>query len=513
MQEKSTNRESIPGQRRDIGKVALVCAIAAATLFSIVQRVLLNFRAGHMDEYDYLFVGKTLMENMEWPTYTYIFGSNFSWYLFGFAEQWLGGLAGARMVSALLGLVSLIGIYCITKAIWGCRKTAWVAVLLLAVQSGHIFTSKIATYDSVSFALFTLSLTPLFLASGVNDYKLSNRNSQLLLIAGALLLLGAVLAKYTTVAYVPFIGLALLLCSVRKAVYFSFVIGGGLVAFIILHRVDLKILYDIQISGIHGANATYKEIVSRVLNGTWLLLLPTIVALLHARSNRAADPRPLRILLWLLFFTAPLVIYHLQGRNLISLYKHLTYANAFLAISTAWLVMLLAQTKPWQTSRIFQYRTQILASLTLIYTAVNFHQLSATENGYPDMNGLLEHLQNSPTTQGRILSEDPYLFRYKAFGEIAQEEIKETTWLDNDNDGTYTLQDVNDAVWDRKFELILLTDAIHPESNNTLREILSQRGYELEYSQPYQLSPVMTSHTSGEISLYRRSEQMVTVEQ
>ena len=84
---------------------------------------------------------------------------------------------------------------------------------------------------------------------------------------------------------------------------------------------------------------------------------------------------------------------------------------------------------------------------------------------------------------------------------------------DNDADGVHTLQDVNDAAWDRKFEYILLTDAIHPEHNKTLRDILTQRGYDLEYSHPYRLSPVMTAHTIGEISLYKRGEQMATIEQ
>ena len=513
MKEESTNKENHPGKRRDAGKIALFFAVAAAALYSLVQRVLLEFRAGHMDEYDYLFVGKALLGNMEWPTYTYIFGANFNWYLFGFAEQWVGGLTGARLASVILGIVSLFGIYLITRSVWDSKKTAWVAVLLMAVQSGHIFTSKIATYDSVSFALFSLSLTPLFLASGISQSKFSPRQHNILLIAGSLLLLGAVLAKYTTIAYVPFIGFALLFCSVRKAMYFAVMVGAGLAVFVVLHRADLKILYDVQISGIHDANATHREIVSRVLNGCWLLLLPTIIAVLHARSNRAADARPFKLLMWLLFFTTPLVLYHLQGRNLISLYKHLTYANTFLAIATAWLVVLLAQTKPWQSSRIFHYKSHILAALTIVYTAVSFHQLKATERGYPDMTGLLNHWQTAKSVDGRILSEDPYLFRYKSFGEIAQEDIKETTWLDNDNDGNYSLQDVNDAVWDRKFDVILLTDAIHPENNITLREILSQRGYTLEYVEEYALSPVMTTHTSGTISLYRRADQLVNLDQ
>jgi hypothetical protein len=492
------------------GKYALLFVVAGAVLFSVVQRLMLDFRAGHMDEYDYLFVGKALLNNVEWPTYTYIFGANFSWYAFGFADQLFGGLTGARMVSAGLGLVSLAGIFAVTKAVWGCHKTAWVAVLLLALQSSHIFISKIATYDSVSFALFALSLAPLYVAS---ENRQLSRKSLLLMCAGSLLLLAAVLAKYTTVAYVPFIGLALLFRSVRATLVYTLILSIGITLFVAMHWVDLKVLYDIQISGIHGANATYREIVSRSLNGSWLLLLPAVAAVLHARSNKAANARPLHTLLWLLLLASPLVLYHLQGRNLISLYKHLNYTNAFLSIASAWLVMLVIETKPWQSSRIFQYRSHILATLTVVYVSVNAWQLRDTENGYPDMQGLLSHLAQNQQAADSILSEDPYLFRYLKFGEMSQETIKETTWLDNDADGVHTLQDVNDAAWDRKFEYILLTDAIHPEHNKTLRDILTQRGYDLEYSHPYRLSPVMTAHTIGEISLYKRGEQMATIEQ
>ena len=463
-----------------------------------------------MDEYDYLFVGKALLNNVQWPTYTYIFGADFSWYLFGYADLLFGGLTGARMVSTALGLISLAGIFAVTKAIWGCHKTAWVAVLLVALQSSHIFMSKIATYDSVSFALFTLSLAPLYIAS--ENQQLS-RNSLLLMCAGSLLLLAAVLAKYTTAAYVPFIGLALLFRSVRAATIYTLIIGTGVSLFMTTHWVELKVLYEIQISGVHGANATYREIVSRSLNGSWLLLLPAIAALLHARSNKTADARPLHILMWLLVLASPLVLYHLQGRNLISLYKHLNYTNAFLSIASAWLLMLVIETRPWQTSRFFQYRSHILATLMVVYVTVNTSQLRDTENGYPDMQGLLSHLALHQTTADSILSEDPYLFRYLKFGEMSQDTIKETTWLDNDTDGRHSLQDVNDAVWDRKFEYILLTDAIHPEHNEILRDILTQRGYDLEYSQPYKLSPIMSAHTTGEISLYKRGEQVAIIEQ
>ncbi len=279
--------------------------------------------------------------------------------------------------------------------------------------------------------------------------------------------------------------------------------GLGLCAHLWLHWEELKVLYEVQISGIHGANSTYKEIISRSLNQTWLLLLPAILALIHARSNKEEDgKRAFSVISILIVFSMPLFLYHFQGRNLISLYKHLNYANLFLALCAAWLLTLVAYAKPWRTSRIFQFRMPILAVFLVVYLLTNINQLRETQRGYPDVSELLAHL-DSKEVKGTVLSEDPYLFRYLKFDVLPQEDIRETTWLDNDQDGQYTLQDVQDAVWDRKFNYVLLTDAIHPEHNMTLREILSQRGYELEYNSEYSLSSVMTTHTRGHISLYK----------
>ena len=127
------------------------------------------------------------------------------------------------------------------------------------------------------------------------------------------------------------------------------------------------------------------------------------------------------------------------------------------------------------------------------------------EAGYPDVEGLVTHLDDKPMpTESTILSEDPYLFRYLQFSELPQDQIKETSWLDNDKDGNHTHQDVLDALWDRKFSVVLLTDAIHPDKNQQYRNILQQRGYTQSYIEPYQLSNVMTTNQTGQISLYQR---------
>ena len=77
-------------------------AIACGVLFSSAMRLMLNFNGGHIDEYDYLFVGKQLLAGKDWGTYFYIFGSNLNWYILGIGES-LAGLSGARAMAGCHG--------------------------------------------------------------------------------------------------------------------------------------------------------------------------------------------------------------------------------------------------------------------------------------------------------------------------------------------------------------------------------------------------------------------------
>ncbi len=483
----------------------LFAVIAVAVVYTVIQRTLLDFRAGHMDEYDYLFVGKSLLNGLDWPTHTYIFGANFSWYLFAAADQWLGGLRGARSLAAVFGAASLAGVYWFARALWQSHRTALCATLLMAVHSSHIFTSKIATYDAISFALFTLALAPLLYSVRSSKGKTGALGQVIFAAAGASLLLVAVLAKYTTFAYVLLIAAALLYYSLRSFIVFCAVMVAGLTLYVSIHWVDLQVLYKVQISGTHVANATYREILSRSLNHTWLLLVPSILALIVARRLPAAQAGAWRIIVALLLFSLPLFLYHLHGRNLISLYKHLTYTNLFLSCATAWLIMHWVRARAQLTYPVHRYRWWILSVCMALYIAINHVQLQQTQRGYPDVTHLLAQV-SIEKMNGRILSEDPYLFRYLKYGELAQAQIRETTWLDNDLDGDHTVDDVKDAIWDRKFDHVLLTDAIHPALNTTLRNIMQLRGYQLQFQQNYLLSPIMTAHTRGTISLYSLSD-------
>ena len=135
----------------------------------------------------------------------------------------------------------------------------------------------------------------------------------------------------------------------------------------------------------------------------------------------------------------------------------------------------------------------------------NYEQLRALEQAYPDVTSVVEYAEKKLDANDTILSEDPYLFRYLGATSIPQAQIKESGWLDNNQDGKHEHQDVIDAVWDRKFAFVFLNDQLHPELNKKLRRILKSRSYDLVISKEYGTSDVMSQHTKGFLSLYKRS--------
>lgn len=481
----------------------LLLTLVIASGISLWQRTQLNFSAGHMDEYDYLFVAKTLLAGHDWPTHTYIFGSDFSWYLFGWGERLFGGLSGARTMAAALGLLSLLGAYLFARELWQCKRTAAIATLLLAVSAEHIFISRLASYDSVSFALFCLAMMPLLRGARRHNTRTAKREL-VYLNAGMFLLLSAVLTKYTTAAYLPVIALLLLHTSIVRALYFGSVMTVGIALYVGFHWTDLQTLYNIQINGIHGANTTRTDIIYRTLYHTGLPLALTILALLrsHKDKNNALT------LIVLVALACPLFIYHLHGRNLISLYKHLNFSLLFLTCGAAWW---LAKMVDISTIHLLKSRKEKLAPffvaiVVALYCGLNSMQLKTLESGFPNVQSLLQYLKDNPiASDATVLSEDPYLFRYLQFDKNAQHQLKETTWLDNNNDGIHSHDDVVNALSSRSFDLVLLTDAIHPAYNRKYRPIIRENGYQPVYTEPYQLTPVMSGNQTGTLTLYRRT--------
>jgi len=206
-------------------------------------------------------------------------------------------------------------------------------------------------------------------------------------------------------------------------------------------------------------------------------------------------------LLLLPLLALPMVAYHLNALNMISLYKHMVYANLFLLIAAAWLFEELLQSGSSVLKQLF------LVALIGVYVVLNYQQLKQAERAFADVSPVIAAVQSRLQPETTILSEDPYLFRYLGFESTPQGHIKESNWLDNNRDGVYEKKDVVEAIWDAKFSYIYLNDQLHPTLNKTIRKLLKTRGYQPIFESRYNTSEVMSRQKKGVLGLYERTRK------
>ena len=472
--------------------------LAIGFLASLFFRFNFEFNGGYTDEYDYLFVAKQLLASHTWDSHSYIFGADFNWYILGIGEHF-GGLIGARVLIGILGLISLIGLYFLTLGLWHSHTIAILSTLFLSIQSIHIFLSRFATYDMIALTFLSLTL-PLFWY--ITETK-ERKHHLLLLLTIALFSLG-VMSKYIVIVYFPLLLLVGLLRAPRIAFYFGIGVGTILALYVWQHFDALQTLYEVQIIGTHGANSSYQEIIQRVLDiiGVSLLLggLAFIAHMAHIKQHLFKSSHT-AIWIGLLIFALPLVAYHLNGRNMISLYKHLVYPLYFFSPAIAWML--------WSVLKYFKFHIGIQLILAFLFLSVcyqNYTQLKKMENSYPDSTKIVQMRTKFPINASTtIASEDPYIARYLFFGKVHQKHIKELYWIDNNIDGKHTLDDTLSALWDRKFEYVYLNDLINPIDNKEVRKILFLRDYEKIIEIPWESTQVMSYAYEGKLEIYKRN--------
>ena len=482
-----------------MNKIADYASIVSLILFCVTLLLLrstLNAHPGHMDEFDYLFVGKTLLGGGDWPSHSYIFGSDFNWYLYAFADEVLGGLSGARALASVLGLISLVGLFVLNRLLWRSTAIALFSALLVSIDAAHIFISQLATYDIVALCLFVWSLV-LLVKSCTSDDKY-----YIWTIAAAIGLSLAVLSKYTVILYLPFIALICLWVAPRKAMIGTLIITLLLGSYLYQHWEQLHTLYEIQISSAHGPNASRTNITARIVNQLWPI---TVLIFIFVICIPNSSKREITLGLLCIGLSFPLIAYHYFGQNVISLQKHLVFSSIFLSGIAAWSVKRL-----FDTLSLSKWYTPAAFCLTLAVAAHSIKTLSIMKSTYPDITQALAFTDDIAES-GSLLSEDPYMMRYALFGDLEQSSISETTWLDNNKDGKHEKRDVKEAIWDRKFAYIFLTDQRHANDNKTYRKMLTYRNYHRVLHEPYTLTLMSGSVFNGELSLYKRMEDSINL--
>lgn len=524
-----------------------VLGIALAARWLLVSSPL------HMDEYNYLFVGRLFQLGESWPTLTYIFGADFNWRFLGWAYSISNTSESARLIAAATGIFSLVAVYMMVKVVWGSRLRAVVTIMLFALMAPHIYISSLATYDVVAFCLFCWGMVFLWslllsdpipkVVSDIDDIGIiSNmrRRNRILLICTGILIVTAVLSKYVLILYLPCLLIVVLLYKPQYALPAIVLVGGLLALYAWQARDSLVVLYETQILITQSANISRSELFVRFtkLLGAVVILMvvvnvlnfvlhkiPVWRSLIPENDKRQKTKDSLKPKLLFLMLSLPLPVYHLASSNQIASIKHLNYFYLFALPLVACAIVDIASSartylhqakaadkRPWIGISSCSLVLVMIGGLSAQLLVSNLRIAADLSKGFPDLSAAADYWQKSRSDKansGRILSEDPYLFRYAALPNFPQALISETTFFDNNLDGEYTSQDVQDAIWDYKFKWVLLTDQIHPQDNILYRRLLSLRGYEAVVRHPYSLTPLLTGNRNGVVELYQLRDKVL----
>ncbi|NJM91128.1 MAG: phospholipid carrier-dependent glycosyltransferase [Myxococcales bacterium] len=475
---------ALPISPKRISAISLVLGLLAGV--ALWQRLRLNFNGAYLDESDYLYVGRLLHDGKPWNTYTYVFSSHIPLHILGFGER-LGGLLGARALAAVLGAASLVFFCGATRTLLGSSRVALWALLLLSLQAPHIFISKFATYDVVSFFFFTASLW--LLVVGLERRRLS----WLWCILASVVFATAILCKYVVLVHAPI--LAIIVAVRRPKLLAAALVPCGLLLADYLHRhwPDLKQLYLNQIVGAHGKNSTRMQIATIALSYCGPVLLVALTGLSLQLRRVGLAWRAVRTHVFLLALGAPLIAYHVRSADMVSMYKHMVYP-----------LLALVPLAAWTLHRLARRHLPLSLAVVAVLAALNLYQTRRMETAFPDLRPALEYLRPHVMPNTTILSEEGYVFRY-AFPELPGRNLFEFTWFDNDGNGEHTQQDVLDAIWDGKPDYVLTHGQITPNLTAKLRSAILPHNYRKVVERRYSLSPVMSRNTEGTVELWKRN--------
>lgn len=469
------------GTRRINTEVVLAAALLVCVLATRLSS--LSYNTAFVDETIYLTVGERVLagdfrdNGLQWMTGSYLYPV-----LAALAAQLFdAGLVGARVFSVLAASLAVPAVYFISRRLFD-GPTALLAAVIFGFTGVSVYTSALATYDTLGIGMLGLSAWGLTYA--LTGERLSRQI--LLALAAALCFALSVLSKYIALAWlVPLAGLGLMLLAGRQwrrlgILVFGFglpllALLGGYVAWI---WADLQ-LFLVQFGALTGQQAPRLEVLERI---SYALRLPFILAVISlVPLLRDRRPRLFVALatLWLAALVMPL--HHMIGANARSIDKSMTYALIFLApLAGSGLLVLL------RAAHGSPMRRTVALSCIVVACAIGLQiwndQAWLLQRTWINLDDTLAFLRELPTTpETEVLAEGGNLYDYYlGWGERAR---ITTTWAQYFTYGGVSGDAaMQAAIRDGYFDYVILDRYYTPELSETLAATAEASGYELIFS-------------------------------
>ncbi len=309
----------------------LATAFGALAGVALWQRLDIGFGGPSLDETSGLYVGRLLHHHIPWRTYAYATSSQIPLHLFGVSEH-LGGLWGARVMSALLSACSLGFFFGGMRALFGSARVAGWATLLLALQAPHLYAGKIATDDVVAVFFFTGSMW--LLIEGLGQRHCGWLWCALASVGFA----AAVLSQYVVLVHGPILLMLVAMRRPRLLVAAMAPCTLLLADYLRQHWSELQALAHHQLALLAGTSEPRLEVLREVARYTAPMLALALASLAIQMVRVGVQWRALRLHLFLLLLAAPLIGLHVSFASREQLPLHLIYPLIALTPLAAWLL-------------------------------------------------------------------------------------------------------------------------------------------------------------------------------
>lgn len=453
----------------------------------LVRLLNLHYNIAFVDEAIYIINGqKVLAGTSGFVDLNYMFGSYLQPVIAAAAGYLFGNeLFGARVASAIISTLGVVGVYLLTRRLFG-PLAGLFAAAVYGFTASSIFVGQLATYDVLSISLWALTLGVFAYGITAQDQDVQGRY---LFYAGILLAL-AFLSKYLVLMFAPVLALLCIVFLVNRqykqigAIFRYLLLPAGLVVLgYTIVFLDELIELTQGVSTYTSQPAARAVIIQEMVDALWLPGLLSIAGAVMLLATR----RWLGVLLVLLALGGAAIplLYHLYSANIRSMDKHLVYGLVLLAPIAGWG---LAALVTWVSRHLEGAQQVIVQSLTLLICCVLLlwgasPQVHYLQHKWPDVTETIDYLAQLPVDEATlILAEAGPL--YNLYLDWNQEATVYDTWS-----GHFRYEDAEGeaamvaAVAAREVDYLIVDSFYTPDVSYRLEQTAHEAGYTLLHQQ------------------------------
>ncbi|MDA3843829.1 MAG: hypothetical protein PF588_05595 [Candidatus Kapabacteria bacterium] len=398
------------------------------------------------------------------------------------AADSIGGYIGARVLSGIFGILSMIVFFLFSKKLLNDTKGAVFALLLFALQGPRIFISKSAGGEI--FALFFLICSMYFL---IADYWQKHKKDEVVpvskqvkdILLGIFFMILAVLCDNALVVYLPVLIILLAVRSPER---------GLVAAALILVGIGVGMLISPEYSWLMTSSAPDRPIYRILLTAIEYSILPLILVILSFQFPWKVNI-PKAGIYTLLILALPVVLMHIVTGNNDGLYKNINYSYVFLLPVAGQLLKEFLQIN-------IDYRRAAIF-LTVAAVLLSWNQVDRMENAAPDMTGAVEYIEENMNEESVIFTDNEYLLFYSFYGKLKKDQIKALP--DSEGADDRIMENLLDGVYD----FVMINGLRRPELAFLMREQLLPHNYIRVWHQDFINSSILRSNSRGTAEVYK----------